>query len=62
MRTNTTKTKLNEGEVVFGAIITRYAPDMVEIFWRPRLRLRDDRLRTRAGQPGSGEAHGPRRP
>ena len=32
MRTNTTKAKLNEGEVVFGAIITRYAPDMVEIF------------------------------
>ena len=32
MRTNTTKAKLNEGEVVFGAIITRPAPDMVEIF------------------------------
>ena len=32
MRTNTTKAKLNEGRVVFGAIITRYAPDMVEIF------------------------------
>ena len=32
MRTNATKAKLNEGEVVFGAIITRYAPDMVEIF------------------------------
>ena len=32
MRTNTTKAKLNEGGVVFGAIITRYAPDMVEIF------------------------------
>ena len=32
MRTNTTKAKLNQGEVVFGAIIPRYAPDMVEIF------------------------------
>ena len=32
MRTNTTKAKLSEGQVVFGAIITRYAPDMVEIF------------------------------
>lgn len=32
MRTNATKAKLNEGEVVFGAIVTRYAPDMVEIF------------------------------
>ena len=26
MRTNTTKAKLNDGGVVFGAIITRYAP------------------------------------
>ena len=32
MRTNTTKAKLQEGKVVFGAIVTRYAPDMVEIF------------------------------
>ena len=32
MRINTTKAKLNEGNVVFGAIITRYAPDLVEIF------------------------------
>ena len=32
MRTNTTKAKLAEGEVVFGAIITRYSPDLVEIF------------------------------
>jgi 4-hydroxy-2-oxoheptanedioate aldolase len=32
MRTNTTKAKLNEGEVVFGAIISRYAPDLVELF------------------------------
>ena len=31
MRTNHTKTKLAQGEVVFGGIITRYAPDMVEI-------------------------------
>ena len=31
MRTNTTKAKLNEGNVVFGGIVTRYAPDMVEI-------------------------------
>ena len=31
MRANTTKAKLNEGKVVFGGIITRYAPDMVEI-------------------------------
>ena len=32
MRTNTTKAKLAEGEVVFGAIIARYAPDLVELF------------------------------
>ena len=32
MRTNTTKAKLAGGEVVFGAIITRYSPDLVEIF------------------------------
>ena len=32
MRSNTTKAKLNEGEPVFGAIITRPSPDMVEIF------------------------------
>ena len=32
MKTNTTKAKLAGGQVVFGAIITRYAPDMVEIF------------------------------
>ena len=31
MRTNNTKAKLSQGEVVFGAIITRYAPDLVEI-------------------------------
>jgi 4-hydroxy-2-oxoheptanedioate aldolase len=32
MRTNTTKAKLAEGNVVFGAIISRYAPDQVELF------------------------------
>jgi 4-hydroxy-2-oxoheptanedioate aldolase len=32
MRTNTTKTKLHEGKVVFGAIISRHAPDLVELF------------------------------
>ena len=32
MQTNTTKAKLAEGEVVFGAIISRYAPDLVELF------------------------------
>lgn len=32
MRTNTTKAKLAEGKVVFGAIIGRYAPDLVELF------------------------------
>ena len=32
MRTNTTKAKLDEGNVVFGAIISRYAPDLVELF------------------------------
>ena len=32
MQTNNTKAKLAAGEVVFGAIITRYAPDLVEIF------------------------------
>ena len=32
MRTNTTKAKLAEGNVVYGAIISRYAPDLVELF------------------------------
>ena len=32
MRTNATKVKLAEGKVVFGAIISRYAPDLVELF------------------------------
>src|SRR5919205_2065139 len=32
MRTNTTKAKLSEGKVVFGAIIGRHAPDLVELF------------------------------
>ena len=32
MRTNTTKAKLAEGKVVFGAIIGRPAPDLVELF------------------------------
>jgi 4-hydroxy-2-oxoheptanedioate aldolase len=32
MRTNTTKAKLKNGEVVFGAIISRHAPDLVELF------------------------------
>ena len=32
MRTNITKAKLAEGKVVFGAIISRYAPDLVELF------------------------------
>ena len=32
MRTNTTKAKLAEGKVVFGAIISRHAPDLVELF------------------------------
>jgi len=32
MRTNTTKAKLAEGKVVFGAIISRHAPDQVELF------------------------------
>lgn len=32
MRTNTTKAKLNDGKVVFGAIISRYSPDQVELF------------------------------
>ena len=32
MRTNTTKAKLAEGQVVFGAIVNRYAPDQVELF------------------------------
>ena len=32
MQTNSTKAKLASGEVVFGAIITRYSPDLVEIF------------------------------
>jgi 4-hydroxy-2-oxoheptanedioate aldolase len=32
MQTNRTKAKLSEGKVVFGAIIGRYAPDLVELF------------------------------
>jgi 4-hydroxy-2-oxoheptanedioate aldolase len=32
MQTNTTKAKLAKGQVVFGAIISRYAPDLVELF------------------------------
>jgi 4-hydroxy-2-oxoheptanedioate aldolase len=32
MRTNTTKAKLAGGGVVFGGIITGYAPDLVELF------------------------------
>jgi 4-hydroxy-2-oxoheptanedioate aldolase len=32
MQTNRTKAKLSEGKVVFGAIISRYAPDLVELF------------------------------
>ena len=32
MRTNTTKAKLADGKVVFGAIISRHAPDLVELF------------------------------
>jgi 2-keto-3-deoxy-L-rhamnonate aldolase RhmA len=32
MRTNLTKARLAEGKVVFGAIINRYAPDLVELF------------------------------
>jgi 2-keto-3-deoxy-L-rhamnonate aldolase RhmA len=32
MQTNTTKAKLAEGHVVFGAIISRYAPDLIELF------------------------------
>lgn len=31
MRTNTTKAKLSEGKVVFGGIVTGYAPDIVEL-------------------------------
>ena len=32
MRTTITKAKLDGGNVVFGAIISRYAPDLVELF------------------------------
>jgi len=32
MRTNTAKAKMAEGKVVFGAIISRHAPDLVELF------------------------------
>ena len=32
MRTNTTKARLTEGKVVFGAIIGHHAPDLVELF------------------------------
>ena len=32
MRTNLTKAKLADGNVVFGAIVNRYAPDLVELF------------------------------
>ena len=32
MRTNLTKAKLNDGRIVFGALIGDYAPSMVEVF------------------------------
>src|SRR6266704_1954820 len=32
MPTNTTQARLTESQVVFGAIISRYAPDLVELF------------------------------
>ena len=32
MRTNTTKAKLAKGQVAFGAIVSRFSPDIVEIF------------------------------
>src|SRR5262245_55898683 len=32
MRSNSTKGKMHEGKVVFGAIIGRHAPDLVELF------------------------------
>lgn len=32
MRTNSTKAKLADGGVVFGPIVNRYAPDLVELF------------------------------
>ncbi len=32
MRTNNTKAKLTQGKVVFGAIISEYAPGTVELF------------------------------
>jgi len=32
MHTNTTGARLAEGKVVFGAIISRHAPDLVELF------------------------------
>src|SRR5678816_1987401 len=32
MRTNTAKAKMAEGKVAFGAIISRHAPDLVELF------------------------------
>jgi len=32
MQTNTTKAKLAQGQVVFGGLIGRYAPDLVELF------------------------------
>ncbi len=32
MRTNSTKAKLAAGQVVFGGIVNRYAPDLVELF------------------------------
>jgi hypothetical protein len=34
MRTNTTTAKLATGLVAFGAIISRHAPDQVELFGR----------------------------
>lgn len=32
MQTNLTKAKLTDGKAVFGAIVNRYAPDLVELF------------------------------
>jgi 2-keto-3-deoxy-L-rhamnonate aldolase RhmA len=57
MRTNTAKAKLAEGKAVFGAIITGFSTDLVELFGA----IGFDFVmieRTRRDVSGSGGAHG----
>ena len=58
MQTNTTKAKLAAGDVVFGAIITRYAPDLVEIFGAVGYDFVMIDCEHGPDEPGPGGAHG----